>query len=49
MPSIRLDAMLHGWCRWCSANTKLDLPAGEDDDRRILAVLAYVRPELYGR
>jgi DNA-binding NarL/FixJ family response regulator len=26
---------------------KLDLPAGENDDRRILAVLAYVRPELY--
>ena len=24
---------------------KLDLPAGEDDDRRTLAVLAYVRPE----
>jgi len=28
---------------------KLDLPAGEDDDRRILAVLAYVCPELRGR
>jgi len=28
---------------------KLDLPAGEDDDRRILAVLTYVRPELYGQ
>jgi DNA-binding NarL/FixJ family response regulator len=26
--------------------SKLDLPAGENDDRRILAVLAYVRPEL---
>jgi DNA-binding NarL/FixJ family response regulator len=27
---------------------KLDLPASENDDRRILAVLAHVRPELYG-
>jgi DNA-binding NarL/FixJ family response regulator len=28
---------------------KLGLPAGEDDDRRTLAVLACVRPELYGQ
>jgi len=26
--------------------TNLDQPAGEDDDRRILAVLAFVRPGL---
>jgi DNA-binding NarL/FixJ family response regulator len=26
---------------------KLELPASENDDRRILAVLAHVRPELY--
>ncbi len=29
--------------------TKLRLPAGEEDDRRILAVLAYLRPELDGQ
>jgi DNA-binding NarL/FixJ family response regulator len=28
---------------------KLGIPAGEDDDRRILAVLACVRPELQGQ
>jgi DNA-binding NarL/FixJ family response regulator len=28
---------------------KLELPAGDDRDRRILAVLAYLRPELAGR
>jgi DNA-binding NarL/FixJ family response regulator len=28
---------------------KLGIPAGEHDDRRILAVLAYMLPELYGQ